>query len=206
LLPGFFADVGGSIVLAPPLPPAFTPVFTTVAILRALRNITFVYVAREDRILAAVNAGQPDAWSCWLTRRLALAVLERTADYLATRSDLAQKAPADFRGETIAFERDAAIAKTARAMSVTPNSILQSSASAAELAERLTISQQSGGFRLELHGQGAEGTAGLVKRDELQRILQMLQVEVAKAGWLGAPARSQAAPAAAMADPKPFRN
>jgi hypothetical protein len=181
-------------------------VFTAVAVLRTLRNITFVYAMREDRILAAVNAGQPDAWSCWLTRRLALAVLERTANYLVSRSDLAQKAPADLRGETIAFERDAAIAKTARAMSVTPPAVLQSSASAAELAERLTIGQQGDGFRLELHGQSGQGTAGLVKPDELQRILQMLQVEVAKAGWLGAPVKPQAAPIAAAADPKPFRN
>ena len=174
--------------------------------LRGLTNLTFVYVPREDRIMAAINAGRPDAWSCWLTRRLSLAVLERTTDYLASKSDLAQKAPADFRGEAIAFERDAAIAKTARAMSVTPPAVLQSSASAAALAERLTISQQGDSFRLELHGQGGEGTAGMVKRDELQRILQMLQVEVVKAGWLGAPAKPQAAPAAAAGDPKPFRN
>jgi len=174
--------------------------------LRGLTSITFIYVPKEDRIVAAINGGRPDAWSCWLTRRLALAVLERTAEYLVSRSDLTQKAPADFRGEAIAFERDAAIAKTARAMSVTPPAVLQSSASAAALAERLTISQQGDSFRLELHGQGGEGTAGMVKRDELQRILQMLQVEVVKAGWLGAPAKPQAAPAAAAGDPKPFRN
>src|SRR5271154_2121279 len=152
--------------------------------LRGLTSITFIYVPKEDRIVAAINGGRPDAWSCWLTRRLALAVLERTAEYLVSRSDLAQKAPADFRGEAIAFERDAAIAKTARAMSVTPPAVLQSSASAAELAERLTIAQQGENFGLELHGQSGQGAAGLVKRDELQRILQMLQVEVAKAGWL----------------------
>jgi hypothetical protein len=81
--------------------------------LRGLTNLTFVYVPREDRIMAAINAGRPDTWSCWLTRRLSLAVLERTADYLASKSDLAQKAPADFRGEAIAFEREAAIIKTA---------------------------------------------------------------------------------------------
>jgi hypothetical protein len=174
--------------------------------LRGLASVTFIYVPKEDRVVAAINAGRPDAWSCWLTRRLALAVLERTANYLVTKSDLAQKAPANFRGEAIAFERDAAIAKTARAMSVTPPEILQSSANTAELAERLTIAQQGDGFRLELHGQSGQGAAGMVKRDELQRILQMLQVEVAKAGWLAVPARPQAAPAAAAADPKPFRN
>src|SRR5271170_6466406 len=130
--------------------------------LRALASITFIYAPKEDRVVAAINAGRPDAWSCWLTRRLALTVLERTAQYLASRSDLAQRAPADFRGEAIAFERDAAIAKTVPAMSVTPAAVLQSSASAAELADRLTISQQGDSFRLELRGLSEEGAAGMV--------------------------------------------
>ena len=48
--------------------------------LRTLKTITFVYAPQEDRIAAAINAGGPDAWSCWLTRRLALAVLERATE------------------------------------------------------------------------------------------------------------------------------
>jgi hypothetical protein len=172
---------------------------------RGLTSITFVYVPREDRIVAAINAGRPDAWSCWLTRRLALAMLDRANDYLASRSDLAQRAPAQFRGDAIAFERDAAIAKTAPAMSITPPAVLQTSASAAELADHLTISQLRDGFRLELHGQGEEGAAGSVKRDELQRILQMLQAEVAKAGWFVPPAQPLAGPAAGPTNP-PVRN
>ncbi len=63
--------------------------------LRTLKTITFVYAPQEDRIAAAINAGGPDAWSCWLTRRLALAVLERATEYLANTSDLAQRAPAE---------------------------------------------------------------------------------------------------------------
>ena len=89
--------------------------------LRALKTITLLYVPLEDRIAAAINAGHPDAWSCWLTRRLALAVLERATQYVASTSNLAQRAPAELRREAIAFEREAAIAKTQRAMSVTPS-------------------------------------------------------------------------------------
>jgi hypothetical protein len=173
---------------------------------RGLTSITFVYVPREDRIMAAINPGHANVWSCWLTRRLALAVLERATEYIASRSDLAQRAPAQFRGDAIAFERDAAIATTAPAMSITPTAILQTSATAAELADRLTISQHGDGFRLELHGQSEEGAAGMVKRDELQRILQMLQAEVAKAGWLVPPAKPQADPTAAATAPKPARH
>jgi hypothetical protein len=171
-----------------------------------LRNLTFVYVPREDRILGAINAGHRDAWSCWLTRRLALAVLERTTQYIASTSDLAQRAPSDFRGEMIAFERDAAIAKTAPAMSVTPPDVLQSTASWAELAERLTISPHGEGYRFELFGPSGDGAAGMLKRAELQRILQMLQAEVVKAHWLAALAKPQAAPAPAATDPKPARH
>lgn len=129
--------------------------------LRALKTITFLYVPQEDRIAGAINAGHPDAWSCWLTRRLALAVLERATDYIANTSNLAQRAPADLRGEAIAFEREAAIAKTAPAMSQTPPEILKFSTAVAELADRLTISREQEAFRLELRGQSGNGAAGV---------------------------------------------
>lgn len=173
---------------------------------RALRNVTFVYVPREDRILTAINAGQPDAWSCWLTRRLALALLERTTDFITSSSDLAQRAPADLRGEMIAFERDAAIAKTAGAMSTTPPTVLTSIAATAVLADRLTISQHGDDFRFEVRGLTDDGAAGLVKRAELQRILRMLQAEIAKAGWVAAPAKPQTTSTPAATDPKPARH
>ena len=173
---------------------------------RTLRSITFVYVPREDRILAAVNAGHREAWSCWLTRRLTLAVLEKTADYLASSSDLAQRAPADFRGEAIAFERDAALAKTQNAMSVTPADVLQATANWAELADRLAITQHPEGYQLELYGVSGDSAAGVVKRPELQRLLQMLQLEAAKSGWLPVTAKPQAAAPPAASDPKPLRN
>jgi hypothetical protein len=162
---------------------------------RVLTSVTFVYDTREDRILAAVNAGRAEAWSCWLTRRLALALLERAAEYLSSTSTLVQRAPADVRGEFVAFERDAAIAKTAGAMSNTPPDVLKSSATGAALAERLTISNQGDRYRLELHGQSGGGAAGSPTRAEFQRILQMLRAEVAKAGWLATPANSQLASA-----------
>jgi hypothetical protein len=173
---------------------------------RVLTSVTFVYDTREDRILAAINAGRPEAWSCWLTRRLALALLERAAEYLSSTSALAQRAPADFRGEFVAFERDAAIAKTADAMSNTPTDVLKSSASGAELAEQLTISNYGTRLRLELHGQSGGGAVGAPTRAEIQRILQMLQAEVAKAGWLATPAKSQPASATDSTAPKPIRH
>jgi hypothetical protein len=174
--------------------------------MRTLRTITFVYEPRQDRILAAINASHADAWSCWLTRRLALALIDRMPDFLTSTSGLAKRAPAELRGETIAFEREAAIAKTAGAMSPTPPDILKTSAGGAELAERLSITPQGDAFRLELHGQPQQGAAGVLTRAELQRILQMLHGVVVQAAWLGAPATPQAAPAPAAPAPKPARH
>ena len=174
--------------------------------MRALATVTFVYETREDRILAALNAGRADAWSCWLTRRVALALLERATEFLASTSALAQRVPADLRSESIAFEREAAIAKTAGAMSTTPPDVLKANVTQAGLAERLSISQHGDRFRLEVHGQGNEGAAGLLTRAELQRILQMLQAQAAKAGWLGAPSKPQATAATTTPDAKPIRH
>ena len=174
--------------------------------MRALTSVTFVYDLREDRILAAVNAGRPEAWSCWLTRRLSLALLERAAEYVSNTSAWAQRAPADMRSEFVAFERDAAIAKTAGAMSITPADVLKSSTTGSELAERVTIASQGDRFRLELHGQSGRGAAGAPSRAEFQRMLQMLQAEVAKAGWLAVPAKAQPTPAIDLTASKPIRH
>jgi hypothetical protein len=172
--------------------------------LRTIKTLTFVYVPREDRIMSAINAGHAEAWSCWLTRRLALAVLDRAAGYLTSTSQLTQRAPAELRGEMTAFEREASIAKTAGAMSVTPPAVLKQSETVAELADRLVIGQHGDGFRVELRGQSEEGAAGLFKRAELQRVLQMLQIEVTKAGWMIGPDKPQVAPS--PAGTAPLRN
>ena len=80
-------------------------------------------------------------------------------------------------------------------MTKTPPEILKSSASAAELAERLTISRQGkSGFKFELRGQSGEGAAGLLTRAEMQRMLAMLRNVVAKAGWIAVPSMSQPSP------------
>lgn len=174
--------------------------------MRALKSVNFSYVAQEDRVLAAINPGNAEAWSCWLTRRLVLALLERAADFLATTSTLVRQAPADLRGELVTFEREAAIAMTAKAMSRTPAHVLKASATAAELAERLTISSQANGFRLELHGGNGGGAAGLLARAELQRFLQMLHAEVTKAGWLDSPAKLSTTAAPEIAGQRPVRH
>jgi hypothetical protein len=173
---------------------------------QVLATVTFVYAMREDRILAAINPGRPDAWSCWLTRRVVLAMLDQVAELLAKTSALAQRAPAEIRGEIVAFERDAAMAKTAERMTQTPADALNASATAAELVDRLSITNLGDNFRVELHGISGGGAVGVLARVGLQRILQMLQDEVAKAGWLATPAKPQPVQAAEEPGPKPIRH
>jgi hypothetical protein len=180
--------------------------FVELQMLRALKSVNFSYVVEQDRVLAAINPGHPEAWSCWLTRRLVLALLERAAGFLASTSQVVRQAPANVRAEVVTFEREVAMAKTTKAMSVTPPDVLKASARAAELAVRLTISSLPENYRVELQGEAGGGAAGLFTSAELQRFLQMLQAEVAKAGWLGTPAQSPVAPAAEETGAKPVRH
>lgn len=174
--------------------------------MQVLTTVTFVYGVREDRILAAVNAGRPDAWSCWLTRRIVLALLDRVAQLLANTSPIAQRAPAETRREVAAFEHDAAMAKTAERMIQTPAVALQASASAAELVDKLTIANQGDNFRVELHGANGGGAVGVLARAGLQRVLQMLQDEVTKSEWLAVAAKPPLAQDNAEPGSKPIRH
>ena len=174
--------------------------------MRELKSINFSYVVAEDRVLATINPGSLEAWSCWLTRRLVLALLERAEEFLASTSSLIKQAPTDVRGELITFEREAAMAMTAKAMSNTTVDVINTGAILAELAERLTISSQANNFRVEMRDEKGGAAAGLVSRVELQRVLLMLQGEVAKGGWLGIPATRSVVPATEEKGSKPIRH
>jgi hypothetical protein len=135
-----------------------------------------------------------------------MALLERADGFLATTSNLAKRAPTEARGAVVAFEREAAIAKTAAAMSPTPPDVLKTSAPNAELVQRLTFSRQGDGFRVEFRGEGGGGVDGTLARPEFQRILQMLRGEAAKAQWLTASTVPAPTPAPSETGPKPFRH
>jgi hypothetical protein len=171
-----------------------------------LKAIAFSFDLAQDRILAVVNPGALDSWAFWLTRRLVRTLLARLPTTLEKSSPLAKQAPADHRSEIVAFEKEAAMASTAPAMSQTDNSIMRNNAAAAELAVQLSLSEQGDGFRLVLQGERGGQAAGVVGRAELQRILQMLQGEAAKAGWMGQPTQMLAADEAHIPGTKPVRH
>ena len=172
--------------------------------LLVLKSITFAYDSREDRVLAVVNPGQTPSWSCWLTRRLVLSLLDNGSKFLAKTSTLAQRAAPEVRREVVAFEREAAVAKTAPAMSMTPSEVLKKTVAGAELVHQVTLTQQGERMLMELRGVTGGGSQAGLTRAELQRILDMLQAEVVKAAWSVASVAPAAAPQAET--PKPARH
>jgi hypothetical protein len=163
------------------------------------KTITFVYRPHEDRVLAAINLGRLDAWSCWLTRRLSLAVLERAETFLAGTSLLAKRAGPTYQGELVAFEQAAAMEATAKAVSPTPRDVLDTCAAGAELAVKLTMTAKGERLLVGLVGDRGGQVTGLLLRVEVQRILRMLQLEVQRGNWIistpSAPAVMHPAPA-----------
>jgi hypothetical protein len=174
--------------------------------LLVLKSITFAYDPREDRVLAVVNPGQSPSWSCWLTRRLVLSLLDNGAKFLANTSALVQRAGPDARRDVIAFEHEAAVAKTAPAMSVTPPEVLKMTVAAAELVHQVALTQQGERMRMELRGVAGGGSEAGLARAELQRILDMLQVEVVKAAWSAGPAAPATATQTEAPTPNPARH
>ena len=154
----------------------------------ALKSVTPRYDAVEDRILLAINAGQDDAWACWLTRRMALGMLGRLNQYLDQTSAMAAKTPLEYRAEVVAMERQAAVATTQKTLSRTPEKQLAPLSSIGELAHELKLTPQDEGFLLSLTGREGGQAQGVVSRAELQTILLLIEQEVIKAGWREGPA------------------
>ena len=154
----------------------------------ALKSVTPHYDAVEDRILLAINAGQENAWACWLTRHMALGVLGRLNQYLDQTSAMAAKTPLEYRAEVVAMERQVAVAKTQTALSRVEGGQLAPLSAAGELAHELKLTPQGDGFLLSLTGHEGGQAQGTVSRAELQTILLLIEQEVAKAGWREGPA------------------
>jgi len=137
---------------------------------------------------------------------MVLSLLSRASEFLASTSALAKRASADARNDVVAFEREAAIAKTAPSMSRAEPAALKSTATATELMQQVNLTHQGERWRLEFRGNAGGGADGVVTPAELRRILEMLKSEVGKAGWSAAPAQPGPAAPAAEDAPKPIRH
>jgi hypothetical protein len=148
-----------------------------------LQTLAFAYDLHEDRILAIVNPEQ-QPWACWVTRRLALATLHETGKFIVKTSPLARHAAPAFRAEISAFEREAAMANTAKSVRNVPFAGSSTYVSAARRADRLTITSHADKFKIELFDSKGDAAGAVIGRADLQRIMQMLDYEVRKAGWI----------------------
>ena len=135
-----------------------------------------------------------------------MAWLAKSGEFLTSTSALVQRAAREHRGDLAAFEREAAIAQTAPAMSATPSDVIKPPTVNAELMETVSWSQKGEHYQIEIRGNGGGGAKSVLTRAELQRITQMLQEAVGKAAWTTATATVQAAPVAADAPVTPVRH
>ena len=135
-----------------------------------------------------------------------MAWLAKSGEFLTSTSPLVQRAAPEHRGDLATFEREAAIAQTAPAMSATPPDVIKPPTVSAELMETVTWSRKGEHYQIEIRGNGGGGAKSLLTRAELQRITQMLQEVVGKAAWTAASATPQAAPVAAEAPATPVRH
>jgi hypothetical protein len=135
-----------------------------------------------------------------------LAWLAKSGEFLTNTSALVKRAAPEHRGDLATFEREAAIAQTAPAMSTTPPDVIKPPTVSTELMETVTWSQKGENYQIEIRGNRGGGAKSLLTRAELQRITQMLQEVVGKAAWTAATATAQATPAAAQAPATPIRH
>lgn len=155
-----------------------------------LESITLRYNPDEDRILAVVNAGAANAKGYWLTRRMALNMIDAVIPYLERLSPVASKTPLEHRSELATMEREVAIASTQQSVSRTPDDIVANVAGEAELAREVTIAVEGEALRLIIRGRGGSDSTGVWARVLVQRIIHELEQQVAQAGWR-APVQSQ---------------
>jgi hypothetical protein len=124
-----------------------------------------------------------------------LAWLAKTADFLVTTSELMQRAAPEHRGDLATYERDAAMAQTAAAMSATPAEVIKPPVVNAELLSTMSWTKKGEQYQIEMHGDGGGGAGAVLTRAEFQRITQMLQEVIGKAGWTATSPAPQASPA-----------
>jgi hypothetical protein len=147
------------------------------------QTLTLAYDKYEDRIMAVTDIDTSASWSCWLTRRVALAFLTGASAYLERTSPLAAKAPAHHRDDLVEFERDMALDRTATATTRSGGASIIRHRAKGELAVSVSLLAQGAGFRLELHGNRGGKAFGDLSRSMAQRIVKALTDECVRGEW-----------------------
>lgn len=155
------------------------------------QSVTFSYDAVEDRIAAITDINSSSSPSFWLTRRMTLAFLRQASEHLERTSSAVAHAAADHRADVAAFEREAALAATAGALSPSGVQALAQGKVRAVRANSMGFQPHGVGVRFILQADGLAAASDW-SRPLFLRILKVLEGEAAKAGWLDAASRSKA--------------
>ena len=152
--------------------------------IHTLKSVAPRYEQLEDRILLAINLGKDDEWSCWLTRRMTLGVLQRFNVFLDRTSAVTRRTSLEHRAEVAAMERDAAIESTRKAVKPIAKETIDGVASSGELAMELRLTPERKGLALEITGRAGNQARALLNRAQLRTILFLIQKEATKANWV----------------------
>ncbi len=115
--------------------------------MRPPNSITLHCDASEDRILVAINAGRVDAAGYWLTRRLALKLIQAANPYLDRMSPVLSKTPTALRSEMAAMEREVALASTQKNVRPTPTGALEERLHGSGAGDRACHCPETAGLR-----------------------------------------------------------
>jgi hypothetical protein len=151
-------------------------------------SITLAYDPHEDRVVLATDLGKPAAAAFWLTRRMALALLQQAPGLLDSTSPLTAAASFHDRSEVAAIEREAALGATQNALSPTQGDLLDGARATAKLAVNINVEVLGPSLRLTLSDVTGREIHGELQRAMFQRILSLILDEAIKAQWVLTPA------------------
>jgi hypothetical protein len=148
-----------------------------------IKLIAVRYDTSEDRILVAFNAGSPEESSFWLTRRLALMLLNEAMPILQRTSALGKLIPAEHQADLTAMERDAALASVSSRLSPARAEAIKSARHRAETAIVLRLSHTAKRVSIIVERRTGLHASGTCSRTEFQRFLYMIEKQIDVANW-----------------------
>ncbi len=147
-------------------------------------SFTFQFDPVEDRIRLVGNLDNGEnRVDFWLTRRLALRILNASDELVQHTSKRVSESPPEFREATAQFEHDQARER----MEVTNQPIPESAErEGPELLHRIDISHRDGRYQLRLFGQDDPdnvAAAGVVTYEELHQVLHLIHLGAERLDW-----------------------
>lgn len=148
-----------------------------------INTFTFQFDFAEDRIRLVGNLdNDAPRIDFWLTRRLALRLLEAGNQMVQQTSQRVAESPAEFRQATARFEHEEARQNMEVSTQPIPNTVTTSP----ELLQRIDLAHKNGRYQLRLFGQDDPDEIAAVcvlTYPELHQILYLIHMGCEKLDW-----------------------